>query len=85
MTRDEPIAGIAEAELELARGICASHLAHHLASLFGVPERKTWNAMTYVPDNLLMLLDCPEGWAILANILAADLKVPLQAYAPVIH
>lgn len=69
----------------LARIACARHLAHRLAPLMGVPEGDAWDALTFIPDNQLYLLDSPEGWTTLADTIARDLGVYAPSYAPGIH
>lgn len=75
-----------DCEWELAvRFECARHLSHCLGPLLGVPQGEVWEALTHVPDNLLGLLDSPEGWVTLSGIVAYDLGISPPAYLPAIN
>lgn len=43
------------------------------------------DALAYVPENMLALLDFPEGWSALAEMVAADLGVSSFGYRPTVH
>lgn len=74
-----------EARLLEARCISARYLAHRVGSLLSVPEGEVWDALTFVPDNLLHLLDSPQGWSALSSMVAHDLGILAPAYAPSIN
>ena len=66
--------------------LCAGReLARQVAPLLGVGEATAYDELTYIPDNLLTLLDSPDGWGAMCGYLAAGLGVPPPAYAPTIH
>ncbi|MAM39267.1 MAG: hypothetical protein CL949_12400 [Erythrobacter sp.] len=55
------------------------------APLIGVSEVEAFDALTYVPDNLLHLLESPQGWSALAGFISADLGIVAPAFRPAIH
>ena len=61
------------------------HLARAVAPLLDVTEADLWDALTYLPDGLLHLLDTPEGWSALVPILSADLGVKPARFTPSVH
>lgn len=77
-------ADLAERELD-TRVHCAMHLAHRTARMLGVTEGEAWEALTYVPDNLLHLLDSPQGWSALTGMIARDLGVAAVPFTPSVH
>lgn len=63
----------------------ARTLADALAAALHRPSAEVFEALTYVPDNMLMLLGSPEGWSALAQFVAADLGAPCLNYCPTVH
>lgn len=77
-----------EAEERLAASAnyrSAWRLADELAPKLGVVPGDVFNALTYVPDNMLHLLASPEGWGMLAEFVAGRLNVASPSYVPVLH
>lgn len=69
-----------------AQYLAAVELARQIAPLLRVTEEQAFEALTYVPDSMLPLLQSPEGWAALAAFVAADLGVlTVTTYAPTRH
>lgn len=76
----------AEQELwEHARYRAARELASQIAPLLAVTQSQVFDALCTVPDNMLSLLETPEGWAALASYIAADFDAEAPRYAPSIH
>ena len=63
----------------------ASKLADEVAGLIGVAPGDAYDALRAIPDNMLSLLDCPEGWSAIAGFVAADLGAPDPDYLPTVH
>lgn len=63
----------------------ASKLADDLAGLIGVTPVDAYEALRAVPDNMLSLLECPQGWTAIAGFVAADLGAPAPHYMPTVH
>src|SRR5678809_818029 len=57
---------------DLARLRSAWRLADQLAPLFSVTSGDVFDALCTIPDNMLSLLETPEGWTALSGYLAAD-------------
>jgi hypothetical protein len=74
-----------QALAERARYHAALELAEQLGPLFAVTQAEVFDALCTIPDNMLSLLETPEGWAALAGYLAADFRMPLISYQPTIH
>lgn len=70
---------------DYGRFIAASKLADDLAGVIGVPQSDTYAALRLIPDNMLTLLDCPEGWTAIAGYVAADLGAVVPDYLPTVH
>ena len=68
-----------------ARLACADELVRQVAPLMRESEARVFDALTYVPDRMLDLLESPHGWAELASHLAADLGACRPAFFPSIH
>jgi hypothetical protein len=49
----------------------------------GVDE--AWNRLCDLPDNLLGLLDFPEGWTALVAIIAQEAGLPSPHFVPSVH
>lgn len=63
----------------------AFELVRKTAPLMGVSEIEAFDALTYVPDNLLPLLQSPQGWSALSAFVASDLGVVAPAFKPTVH
>lgn len=59
---------------ELARFVSAQVLAADVAGELGEDRESVWDSLTLIPDNMLSLLDHPQGWSALAAYLADDLR-----------
>ena len=68
-----------------AQYLSAWRLADDLAPVLGVLPDDVFNALTYVPDNMLGLLCSPEGWGMLAEFVAGRLNIVSPSYNPAIH
>lgn len=76
----------AEARLaERARWHAAWELADQLAPLFSVEAGEVFDALCRVPEEMLSLLETPEGWAVLAGHIAPRFHLPVVTYHPTIH
>lgn len=64
---------------------CAHALSDALAPILRLTSAEVFDALTYVPDNMLPLLCSPEGWSALAQFVAADLGSPCLNYRPTVH
>ena len=64
---------------------CASELARQLAPLLTTSEVEVLDVLCSVPDNMLSLLDTPEGWSALAGYVAGRLSMPSPGYTPTHH
>lgn len=71
-----------EARAQLAS---AYELSRRLAPLLRVGEEDVFQALTYVPDNMLPLLKSPEGWAALSALVATDLGAGFVPVPVTIH
>lgn len=65
--------------------VSARHLASGLAARTGVAACVLFDALAYVPENMLSLLDYPEGWSALAEVVAADLGMGPVGFRPTVH
>lgn len=83
---EQELAEQAEEDLaERARYHAALELADQIAPLFAVTQADVFDALCSIPDNMLSLLETPEGWAALAGYIAADFHMPLISYQPTIN
>jgi hypothetical protein len=46
---------------------------------------RTWQALWGVPDNMLGLLQSPQGWLALAEFVACQMGVAMPDYSPTVH
>lgn len=69
----------------VAMSASAHHLVSGLSAWTGVAPCVLLRALTYIPENMLSLLDCPEGWSVLAEFVAADLGLSPVGYRPTVH
>jgi hypothetical protein len=65
--------------------ICATEISRSAGGLIGVSEAEAFDALTFVPENLLPLLQSPEGWAALAGLIANGLGAEPPAFMPTVH
>ena len=70
---------------ERACYLAAIELARQAAPVIGASEAHVFDALTFVPDNLLDLLCSPEGWTALTSSNAAEFGCAMKAYAPTMH
>ncbi|MCT2559232.1 hypothetical protein N0B51_09570 [Tsuneonella sp. YG55] len=63
----------------------ALDLSDQLAGVFAVSSGEVFDALCSIPDNMLVLLESPEGWTALAGYVATDFGVPIVTYRPTIH
>jgi hypothetical protein len=68
-----------------AETIAAEALASEVAGTLGVPFGLAWDCLCTVPDNMLGLLDSPQGWSALAGFIAGDLGACPSDYKPKVH
>jgi hypothetical protein len=59
-----------------ARQVSACTLVDEVAGMLGVPASLVWDALSTMPENMLTLLDSPQGWTALAGYCAAEMGVP---------
>jgi hypothetical protein len=75
-----------EAHLELwVRSVSAMALADEVGPMIGRLADDAYHSLLKIPDNLLPMLDSPQGWSALAAYVAGDLGVPHVDYFPTIH
>ncbi|MBO81420.1 MAG: hypothetical protein CL801_08380 [Citromicrobium sp.] len=80
-----------EAERSLAereasfKVIAAWSLAQSLSNVFAASPCEIYESLTHIPDNLLVLLESPEGWRALASYVALDLGLHDLRFMPTIH
>lgn len=70
---------------ETARYLSAQCLAADVSGEIGEDLERVWDSLTSVPDNMLSLLENPQGWSALAAYLAEDMGRVLHSYAPTVH
>ena len=69
----------------IALRISAAELARQLAPLLMLGEIEVFDCLCTVSDNMLSLLDTPEGWSALAGYVAAQLGMCSPHYCPTMH
>lgn len=85
------LAGISEGPAQIvddcdAQFAAALEFTRQAASILDRPFSQVWEALTYVPDNMLVMLESPDGWAFLAGYLASAMGAELRAdYCPTMH
>lgn len=60
-------------------------LARSVTSALDADYSEVWQALTYLPDGYLRLLESPEGWVALGAIVAAGLGISTVPVHPAIH
>jgi len=60
-------------------------LASEVAGAMGEEVSEVFEALTYVPSNMLALLESPQGWAVLAQYLASGFGGEVADYSPTVH
>lgn len=63
----------------------ANHLVSGLSACTGIASGVLLRSLSYLPENMLSLLDHPEGWSTLAEFVAADLGILPVGYRPTVH
>lgn len=75
-----------QARLELwARAVSATSLADAVGPRLGHLADDAWHSLLKIPDNLLSMLDSPQGWSALAGYVACDLGAAHVDYFPTVH
>lgn len=72
-------------DCERALFVSADALIGDLSSRTGWDVCAIEVRLSLIPDNMLCLLDSPQGWTALADYVAAALGEGLGVYAPTIH
>ncbi len=70
---------------DLATYRSARALASAIAEATSISADLVFDALTFVPENMLALLASPEGWSALAQYVAAELGVQSLNYRPRVH
>ena len=78
--RHSEMADQASARLSAAHALCRALSGHA-----NIGAGEVFRALEGVPDNLLFLLDSPDGWTALAEYLGANLGKPSMQYRPTVH
>ena len=63
----------------------AFELSRQIAPLLGVSEYEAVRYIDVVPENMLNLLESPEGWIALASYVATQTGTTLPDYSPTLH
>lgn len=71
--------------VDLGETASAVTLAREVAATLGVPLEDAWWSLCNVHDNMLALLDSPQGWSALAGYIACDLGLDAADYLPKVH
>lgn len=71
--------------VDLGETASAVMLAQELADALGASVNETWHSLCSVHDNMLGLLQSPEGWSALAGYIACDLGLDAADYRPKVH
>lgn len=74
-----------EHKRRLGEAYSAKTLALQIAQASPLDYSEVLTELLYIPKNMRGLLESPEGWATLAQFVAADLGVPPISYSPQIH
>jgi hypothetical protein len=81
-----PVIPVAGPPLDmLALRVSARELSRQLAPVLCAGETEVFGQLCTVPDNMLALLDSPEGWGTLAGYVAARFGMAPPAYQPTLH
>lgn len=70
---------------DIAMRASAVELSRQMAPALGVGAGEAFDRLCTVPDNMLGLLDSPEGWSVLAGFVATQLGKAAPHYTPVLH
>lgn len=65
--------------------VIGRHLAGRIADLTGLGAEQVWDAMCHLPDNMLSLLESPQGWTVVASYIASGERVPDPFLKPTVH
>lgn len=75
-------------EAQLARDAqshAAWELSRQIAPLLEASAAEVFDALTFVPDAMLPLLETPQGWRALAAHIAPDFALPPPRFSPSVH
>jgi hypothetical protein len=75
----------AAAAVAWATDMSALQLAYDLADEFAAPVGDVWFSICNLPENILVLLDSPQGWSALSAVVGFDLGLPASGYGPTVH
>lgn len=64
---------------------CGRYLARAIAQFGECSEAEAFDALTFIPDNMLSLLNSPEGWFVLSQYVADDLGLTGHIPQPTIQ
>ncbi|MEM1051140.1 MAG: hypothetical protein AAGI28_03510 [Pseudomonadota bacterium] len=78
-------AAAVERDRRVAEAYSAKNLALQIAQASPLDYSEVLNELLHIPKNMRPLLESPEGWATLAQFVAADLGVPPISYSPQVH
>lgn len=68
-----------------ARDMSALSLAQEMADRLDEPLNEVWDSLCHVPDNLLALLESPEGWGVLSSHVSVTLGHGPACILPAVH
>lgn len=68
-----------------ARQVSACALMDEIATLLDVDHGLVWQVLCTVPDNMLTLLDSPQGWGAISGYVSAELGIVCPDYMPAVH
>lgn len=68
-----------------AQSISAQTLANEIGPRLHVLADEAFLCLLKIPDNLLSMLNSPDGWSTLAAFIAADIGVTPVDYSPTVH
>jgi hypothetical protein len=80
-----PVVQLCPMPYDLGETAAAVALARDVAELLDTNVGETWWSLCNVHDNMLALLESPQGWSALAGYIACDLGLGAADYAPVVH
>lgn len=69
----------------LAQFASAETLGAAICDTFDLHFADVWQSLCHVPENMLALLDSPQGWSVVAGFVAHDCGHDLPDYAPTVH
>ena len=78
-------AGRGARESSSAEFISARQLSAELSPRIGADFEQIFDALTFIPENMLSLLETPDGWAMLGQFVAGELDCSAPSYFPTSH